>query len=445
MLLAKFADACSCTVCDMKSHICNLRFEFRVFNIFSGGYGNVMHSSEQSPQYNYCALPLAVYACRPDQSRGRLYPEPESAVRTPFQRDRDRIIHAAAFRHLKHKTQVFVSHEGDHFRTRLTHTLEVAQIARTLSRALLVNEDLAEAVALAHDLGHPPFAHMGEDVLKTCMAPFGGFEHNDQSLRIVTMLEERYPDWNGLNLSFETLEGIVKHNGPITSRPLPTTLAAFTGQMDLGLDGYASVEAQVAALADDIAYNNHDVEDGLQAGLFTLDEISQVALLREVMFGIRKTRPDLTGPRFVHALIRDMIGLMVMDVLNESRARLKAVNPSGPDDVRKAYAPVVAFSAAMHPKIQELRAFLMKHMYRHTSVRHMGIKASRVVKDLFDQCMSDPLCMPDMWQARLSPDAENGSNMAARARVVVDYIAGMTDRSAILEHARMFGLYEGLK
>ena len=394
---------------------------------------------EDSPaEYNYCALPLAAYACRPDRSRGRLHDEPESAVRTPFQRDRDRIIHSSAFRRLKHKTQVFVSHEGDHFRTRLTHTLEVAQIARTLARALLVNEDLAEAVALSHDLGHPPFAHMGEDRLKELMQPYGGFEHNDQSLRIVTALEERYPQWNGLNLTWETLEGIVKHNGPVTGA-LPYTLAGVQREWDLQLNHYASIEAQVAGIADDIAYNSHDVEDGLFEGLFTLDDISAaVPLVAQVARERTNKWPDLAGPRRVHDLVRELYGRFVMDVLEESRARLRAAGPNSVEDVRLAGVPLVGFSAGMGEHLKALRAFLMPRMYHHSTVRRMRAKAEHIIGDLFRQFMDDPLTLSENWQARLP----RGGDVAARARVVADHISNLTDRAAMVELEQIFGLYD---
>ncbi|NBX67063.1 MAG: deoxyguanosinetriphosphate triphosphohydrolase [Proteobacteria bacterium] len=401
-----------------------------------------MTQAEQNNDYNYCALPLAAYACRPDMSKGRLKAEPESAVRTIFQRDRDRVIHSSAFRRLKHKTQVFVSHEGDHFRTRLTHTLEVAQIARTLARALLVNEDLAEAVALAHDLGHPPFAHMGEDKLVECMRDFGGFEHNDQSLRIVTALEERYPEWNGLNLSWETLEGIVKHNGPLQNKPLPHTLTLVQKDWDLRLDTWPTVEAQVAAIADDIAYNSHDIEDGLFEGLFTLDDIAAAVPLLKNILNDRRTRwPDLTGSRRIHDVVREIYGRLVTDVLEESRARLKTVNPKSLEDVRKCGLCLVGFSKPMAENVKALRAFLMPRMYHHYTVRRMRAKAERILGDLFKQFMDDPVSMPDEWQARLPKIGDT----VTRARTVADYISGMTDRMAIVEHERIFGLYDTLK
>lgn len=386
--------------------------------------------------YNYCALPLAAYACRPDQSRGRLYKEPESTFRTCFQRDRDRIIHCNAFRRLKHKTQVFVYHEGDHYRTRLTHTLEVAQIARTLARTLYVNEDLAEAVALAHDLGHTPFAHVGEDTLEECMADVGGYDHNDQSLRVVTLLERKYPGWPGLNLTWESLEGIVKHNGPLQGA-VPETVALVQGMTDLRLDTYASVEAQVAAISDDIAYNNHDVEDGLSAGLFTLEALHDVPLIREVRARCEARHPGMADDLLAAGIVREMIGAMVEDVIAEADARLQLLKPGSADDVRRAGRQMVAFSPSMHEKVEGLRAFLWERMYRHPHVTAMRDNAIRIVRDLYALYMAEPRKMPEDWaqKALAAGDAKK-----ARARVVADYLAGMTDRYAIREHERLFNM-----
>ena len=398
--------------------------------------------------YNYCALPLAAYACRPDQSRGRIFDEPESRFRTCFQRDRDRIIHSSAFRRLKYKTQVFVYHEGDHYRTRLTHTLEVAQIARSLARSLMVNEDLAETVALAHDLGHTPFAHVGEDVMIECMKDVGGFDHNDQSLRVLTVLERRYPKFMGLNMTWETLEGVVKHNGPIIGpladrkhkgKELPVTLRMVQGHTDLWLDSFASVEAQIAALSDDIAYNNHDVEDGLRARLFTLEELSEVPLLDEVISEARQRYPDITEHYLIHEVIREMIGAMVGDVMAETQKRLRALNPQEPDAVRRAQHAMVAFSEPMYKKVEGLRAFLWERMYRHYTVRRMRLKVSRIVADLYGAFTTQYQLLPDNWQQRLV-EAGGIDDPIARARIVADYIAGMTDRYAIKEHERLFNL-----
>jgi dGTPase len=390
--------------------------------------------------YNYCALPLAAYACRPDLSKGRIYPEEESATRTAFQRDRDRIIHTSAFRRLKDKTQVFVYHEGDHYRTRLSHTLEVSQIARTLARALLVNEDLAEGIALSHDLGHTPFAHTGEEALEKCMEPFGGFEHNDQSLRVLTRLERKYPKWPGLNLTWETLEGVVKHNGPVQYNKLPITLLEVQKQTDLQLSTYASIEAQCAALADDIAYNNHDVEDGLRAGMFTLQDLEGIALLREVITGVRKTYPDISEHHLVQEMIREMIGAMVTDVLAEAQKRLRDLAPTSPDDVRLAGRAMVAFSPSMLEKVEELRAFLHHRMYRHYTVMRVRLKAEKILTDLFGAFHDRYTLLPDHWQ-RSVEEAGGMMGDVERARIVCDYIAGMTDRYAIREHERLFDLY----
>lgn len=387
--------------------------------------------------YNYCALPLAAYACRPDQSRGRLYEEPESTHRTPFQRDRDRIIHCSAFRRLKNKTQVFVAHEGDDYRTRLTHTLEVAQISRTIARALMVNEDLAETVALAHDLGHPPFAHAGEEGLKAVMGDADGFDHNDQSLRVITWLEKKYPSWPGLNLTTETLEGLIKHHGPVTGA-LPVTLREIKDRIDLRLDSFAPVEAQVAALADDIAYNNHDVEDGLAAGLFDLDDLQELALLADIMAQVRAQYPDVPRALFIQETVREMIGAMVEDVLEETGRRLEAAAPGSPDDVRGADRAMVAFSDGMLEKVNELRRFLYQRMYRHYKVHRMYNAGYRIVQDLYRAFMTDPLLLPPSWQAPENADYKT------QARLVADYIAGMTDRLAIREHERLFHLYDDL-
>ncbi len=399
----------------------------------------LMNQITSEPAYNYCALPLAAYACRPDQSKGRLYAEEESPTRTPFQRDRDRIIHASAFRRLKYKTQVFVYHEGDHYRTRLSHTLEVSQIARSLARALMVNEDLAEGVALAHDLGHTPFAHTGEEVLEHCMEPYGGFEHNDQSLRVLTKLERKYHRWPGLNLTWETLEGVVKHNGPVAG-PLPVTLADIQTQTDLRLESYASVEAQCAAISDDIAYNNHDVEDGLRAGMFSLRDLESVTLLRDVIADVRRRYPDITEHYLIQESIREMIGAMVQDVLMESQARIIAVAPQSVDDIRHAGQQVVAFSPVMLEKVDELRDFLWNRMYRHYTVMRVRLKVERIVRELFDAFLTRYQLLPEPWQRRVE-EAGGMMHDTARARIVCDYIAGMTDRYAIREHERLFDLY----
>lgn len=397
-----------------------------------------MSEKQSSIAYNYCALPLAVFACRPDQTKGRIYAELESNTRTPFQRDRDRIIHTSAFRRLKDKTQVFVYHEGDHYRTRLSHTIEVSQIARSLARALLVNEDLAEGVALSHDLGHTPFAHTGEDVLVKCMEPYGGFEHNDQSLRVLTKLERKYPRWPGLNLTWETLEGVVKHNGPVTGS-IPVTLAEIQKQVDLQLNTYASIEAQCAAIADDIAYNNHDVEDGLRAGMFSIEDLERITLLGHVIGTVRHHYPDISDHHLVQETIREMIGAMIVDVLNETKKRLAALNPQSADDIRHADKPMVAFSDGMYKKVEELRGFLHQRMYRHYTVMRMRHKVERVVDDIFHAFLERYTLLPDHWQRRVE-EAGGLMDDTARARIVCDYVAGMTDRYAIREHERLFDI-----
>lgn len=398
---------------------------------------------DDSQAYNYCALPLAAWACRPDQSRGRQFEEPESRHRTPFQRDRDRIIHSSAFRRLKYKTQVFVYHEGDHYRTRLTHTLEVAQVARTLARAMMLNEDLAETIALAHDLGHTPFAHIGEINLDKCMERYGGFSHNDQSLRVLTTLEKRYPGWNGLNLTWETLEGVVKHNGPLKGK-LDHSISELQKVFDLEIKSHASLEAQVAALSDDIAYNNHDVEDGLRAGLFTLDDLESVMLLGEALGSVRSRYKDLSDHYTVHEMVREMIGLMVDDVLAESNRRLKDCNPQGPQDIRAFGKQVVAFSEPMRQRVDELRDFLFERMYRHYKVSRLWLKVERIVTDLFTAFTNNYRLLPDQWQRQVE-QAGGLTNDKALARTVCDYIAGMTDRYAIKEHERLFDLYDDLR
>lgn len=394
-------------------------------------------AAEDRASYNYCALPLAVYACRPDRSRGRLFEEPESRTRTCFQRDRDRIIHSGAFRRLKSKTQVFVYHQGDHYRTRLTHTLEVAQITRSIARALTVNEDLAETVALAHDLGHPPFAHAGEEALNRCMEDVGGFDHNDQSLRVLTCLERRYPAFSGLNMTWETLEGVVKHNGPVDKKALDPkgmrpALVSLQEKTDLRLDSHASLEAQVAALADDIAYNNHDVEDGLHAELFTLKDIRNVPLINAMVEEAESRYPGIAPDLLVCEMIRSMIGAMVEDVIAETGRRLDALRPQDPEDIRAAGRPMVAFSPGMLKKVNELRAFLWTRMYKHYEVCRTMAKAARIVEELYGAFCDRADLLPAEWQARMTGDAHG------RARVIADYIAGMTDRYAVREHARLF-------
>jgi len=382
---------------------------------------------------------LAPYACKPEQSRGRLYKEPESATRSCFQRDRDRIIHAAAFRRLQYKTQVFVNHEGDFFRTRLTHSLEVSQIARSVAQNLNLNQYLAETLALAHDMGHTPFGHAGEFALEDLMEPFGGFDHNAQSLRVVTKLEQRYADFDGLNLTWETLEGVVKHNGPLTGfkeeKPLPWAIVEYAKDHDLHLNTFASAEAQIAAVSDDVAYNNHDIDDGLRAGLFSLKDISEVDFVGQTVAEVKNTHPDLDFSRTVHEVVRRTIGAMVEDILEEGRKRLLDVAPKTADDIRNFTAPVIVFSDHMSKNDKELKEFLFPNMYKHYKLNRMTSKARRVVQDLFDLFLAEPGTLPTEWQV----GAEQPGT-ALTARVVADYIAGMTDRHALDEHKRMFDL-----
>jgi dGTPase len=388
------------------------------------------------------APPRAVFACNPDLSRGRQMAEPPSRSRSAFRRDCDRVIHSTAFRRLKHKTQVFVFHEGDHYRTRLTHSLEVAQIARAVARQLGLDEDLTETLALAHDLGHPPFGHAGERALDECLRDFRGFDHNAQALRVVTLLERRYPDFDGLNLTWETLEGIVKHNGPLfgpdgvpTERyretGVPQGIADFVEVYDLELSTYASLEAQVAALADDIAYNAHDIDDGLRAGLFTLADLERVPLLAEILGGIEHHYSALDEHRRGAALVRELISQLINDLVDETTRRLEAAAPRSADDVRRRSAPMAAFSAAASAHEREIKDFLWNHMYRHERVMKIMREAADVVRDLFAFYRQNPGELPPDWSA-------GEMDAIAVARRVGDFIAGMTDRFALTEHARIF-------
>ena len=379
------------------------------------------------------ARTAAPYASRPEQSRGRLFPEPESRTRTAFQRDRDRIIHCAAFRRLQHKTQVFVYHEGDHYRTRLTHSLEVAQIARSISRVLGVDEDLAEALALAHDLGHPPFGHAGETALDRVMAPYGGFDHNAQTLRILTALEHRYNGFDGLNLTWETLEGVAKHNGPRPPDAAPCAIEAYSARHDLELHTHAGPEAQIAALADDIAYDNHDVDDGLRAGLFTVEDLRDVSLVGAILGDVATDHPGGEEGRRIHETVRRMIGAMVEDVIDVSQKRLEEARPANVEAVRRHGAPLIAFSTTMQAQCGALKAFLRERMYRHHKVNRMASKARRTVRELFELFIDEPQCLPEEWRARC-----DGARTLTTARVVADYVAGMTDRFAIQEHRNLF-------
>ena len=372
--------------------------------------------------------PRARYACDPGQSRGRLHSEPASRGRNAFRRDCDRVIHSTAFRRLKHKTQVFVFDEGDHYRTRLTHTLEVAQIAR----------------ALAHDLGHPPFGHAGERALDRCLAACGGFDHNAQTLRVVTALEKRYPAFDGLNLSWETLEGLVKHNGPLTlrdgtptgpyrERALPHAIALHGRMQDLELWSFASAEAQIAAIADDIAYDAHDIDDGLRAGLFVLEDLAEVPLIRDILGDIRHQHPALDPSRLVHELVRRLITQMIEDVIAETGARLRALAPRSADDLRHAAHPVGAFSPAMAEADRAIKGFLYPRMYRHDRIMRIMRDAERLVCALFARYLDRPDDMPAEWAQIV-----DSGDTAARSRHIADFIAGMTDRYALTEHARLF-------
>ncbi|NPU12977.1 deoxyguanosinetriphosphate triphosphohydrolase [Bradyrhizobium sp. 83002] len=376
------------------------------------------------------AAPRAPYSCDPDRSRGRLFAEPPSRTRSPFRRDCDRVIHSTAFRRLKHKTQVFVFHEGDHYRTRLTHSLEVAQIARALARQLGLDEDLTETLALAHDLGHPPFGHAGERALNRCMADHGGFDHNAQTLRIVTSFEQRYPDFDGLNLSWESLEGIVKHNGPL-QEPIPAGIAEFNARFDLELWSYASLEAQVAALADDIAYDAHDIDDGLRAGLFTVNDLKEVPLLAAMIDEIDRHYPGLDDIRRGAELVRELISYLIAAVATEAERRIEQAQPMSPLDVRRQSGPLVAFPADVAAHEATIKAFLWQRMYRHERVMRVMRDAERIVADLFGRYQEDGATLPAGWLDGCAGESD-------RARRISHFIAGMTDRFALTEHHRLF-------
>lgn len=362
-------------------------------------------------------------------------------MRSCFQRDRDRIIHSAAFRRLEYKTQVFVNHEGDHYRTRLTHSLEVSQLARSLCRLLNLNEDLGEALALAHDLGHTPFGHAGEDALGEAMEPFGGFDHNAQTIRILTRLEHRYADFDGLNLTWETLEGVAKHNGPLLGtgddKPLPRAIAEYAREHDLALHSYASAEAQIASLADDIAYNNHDIDDGLRAGLFAVEQLFAVDGVGGIFRGVLTSYPALEESRLVHEAIRRLIHAMCEDVYMQTKQNIQRSGVKTVDDVRALGAPLVEFSPQMQEVNRALKSFLMQNMYRHYRVNRMSSKARRVVKELFAFFLAEPECLPTDWRRQT-----DGAGTQRTAEMVADFIAGMTDRFALEEHNRIFDVWE---
>ena len=385
---------------------------------------------------------LVPYACH-KSDLGRFVTEAapdkkELFPRTDFQRDRDRIIHSSAFLRLRNKTQVFVYHEGDSFRTRLTHSLEVAQIARTIARALSLNEDIAEAVALAHDLGHPPFGHAGEQAMNKVMAPFGGFDHNEQSVRVLTLLEEKYADFDGLNLTGETLEGVVKHNGPLINKSdkhaeLRPTIASLNSKWDLKLDLYAPAEAQVANMSDDIAYLAHDFNDGLRAGLLQLHQLEGLPVVGDILSELHNRYPNCAQTRLVHELSRRLISHFVQDILNESVSVLTALNPQSVDDIRSAGRAVICHSAAAADALSQLRAFLFKHSWRHFKVNRMTSKSKHLLTELFERLLEEPNLLPTEWQTAL----EN-KGQVQQARIIADYVASMTDRYALLEYERIF-------
>ena len=375
---------------------------------------------------------LASFASVARETRGRLIVEEDAvSTRSDYQRDRDRIIHSAAFRRLKHKTQVFIYHEGDYFRTRLTHSLEVAQIARSCARALRLNEDLAETIALAHDLGHTPFGHAGEDALNEVMTPYGGFDHNEQSLRVLTILEERYAAFNGVNLTWETLEGIAKHNGPITGDVRPT-IAQLDKAAHLQLSSYASAEAQLANLSDDIAYLSHDFDDGLRANLIAPEALADLPVVGAIVANIKASYPDLALNRLSHELTRQLISYFVEDLLSCSREVIAKYAPSSADEVRALGCPLMQFSPKAEAELRDLKAYLFKNMWRHYKVNRMTSKARRVIKQLFNILKDEPNLLPHDWQAKLNGDNNHD------ARIIGDYVASMTDRYALLEYERIF-------
>lgn len=375
---------------------------------------------------------FAVYACFPDRTRGRIHEEEGAIGRSVFQRDRDRILHSGAFRKLKYKTQVFVYHEGDYYRTRLTHSIEVSQIARSLSRVLGLNEDLSEALALSHDFGHTPFGHAGEDALNSMMQPFGGFNHNDQTLRILTSLEHRYAEFDGLNLTWETIEGIAKHNGPIFEN-YSFTLKQLDLAFDLQLNLYGSLESQVAAIADDIAYNSHDVDDGLRAGFFTVKDLCEVSLIAPIVEKLLSKYNRISEGRLVNEITRRVVNTMVTDLLDETKKRISKTKPLSSQDVRESGRELVGFSNELREQVDELKEFLFQRMYRHFKVNRMASKAKRVITALFQLFLEEPNCLPSEWQQE-----SKNINDEIQARQIADYIAGMTDRYALLEYDRLF-------
>ena len=377
---------------------------------------------------------LALYASDPKQSRGRLIKEHADPFRSCFQRDRDRIIHSSAFRRLKHKTQVFLENEGDYFRTRLTHTIEVSQVARTLANALDLEIDLSESIALAHDLGHPPFGHTGEEALNHLMDSYGGFDHNAQSILILTALERHYAGWDGLNLTWEVLEGLAKHNGPLI-KDIPKVLSEYSKLNDLNLHSYPSAEAQVAAISDDIAYNHHDILDGVRAGFFNISDLKELPILSECFYKVEKSYPKADELRKKHEALRSFFNFLVLDVIEHSNLLLNELSPRSVSEIRNANYSVVQFSANVTNNLNVIRDFLFKKMYRAPSIMGMRTKVTRIVNNLFYYFMAHKNILPEKWQNDLS----SCNSEQETARVVVNYISGMTDRFAIQEHNRLMG------
>ena len=377
---------------------------------------------------------LALYASDPKQSRGRLIKEHADPFRSCFQRDRDRIIHSSAFRRLKHKTQVFLENEGDYFRTRLTHTIEVSQVARTLANALDLEIDLSESIALAHDLGHPPFGHTGEEALNHLMDSYGGFDHNAQSILILTALERHYAGWDGLNLTWEVLEGLAKHNGPLI-KDIPKVLSEYSKLNDLNLHSFPSAEAQVAAISDDIAYNHHDILDGVRAGFFNISDLKELPILSECFYKVEKSYPKADELRKKHEALRSFLNFLVLDVIEHSNSLLNELSPRSVSEIRNANYSVVQFSANVTNNLNVIRDFLFKKMYRAPSIMGMRTKVTRIVNNLFRYFMAHKNILPEKWQN----DLNSCNNEQETARVVVNYISGMTDRFAIREHNRLMG------
>jgi len=385
---------------------------------------------------------LAGYASRPEESKGRLHDEAHSKTRNNFERDRDRIIYSEGFRKLKFKTQVFVYHEGDNYRTRLSHSIEVAQVARYLARIFKANEDLAETCALAHDLGHAPFAHAGQDVLHECMENYGGFDHNDQTLRVVTGIENKYPNFRGLNLCWESLEGLIKHSGPILKEnEAKVTLNDIKHRKDFMLDKYSSLEAQASGIADDIAYNSHDLEDGLRAGMFTLKDLAKVSWIEEIIKAKLKEYPNLSDKIMVQEVIRDVMGAYTIDVVAESVKRIKSLSPKAPDDIRNAGMEMVSMSDEMKKRDAELKHFLYNSFYRHHHLAGMKFKALRIIKDLFNVFMENHDFVPIDWEEEFENLPKGIDKKDFHARIIADHIASMTDKSAIAAHRNLFGDY----